>query len=35
MVLGRTNKYLSSFSKKIFIAKEVKKNFPEQYKNKT
>jgi UDP-N-acetylglucosamine--N-acetylmuramyl-(pentapeptide) pyrophosphoryl-undecaprenol N-acetylglucosamine transferase len=35
MVLGRTNKYLSSFSKKIFIAKELKKNFPEQYKNKT
>ena len=35
MVLGRANKYLSSFAKKIFLAKEVTKNFPEQYKNKT
>ena len=35
MVLGRTNKYLASFSKKILLAKEIKKNFPEEYKNKT
>ena len=35
MVLGRTNKYLSYFSKKIFLAKKIKKNFPEKYKNKT
>ena len=35
MVLGRTNKYLSTFSKKIFLAKKVTKNFPEKYKNKT
>ena len=35
MVLGRANKYLSSFSKKILLAKKVTKNFPEKYKNKT
>ena len=35
MVLGRTNKYLSPFSKKIFIAKKIEVNFPEKYKNKT
>jgi len=35
VVLGRTNKYLSSFSKKILLAKNVMKNFPEKYKNKT
>ena len=35
MVLGRTNKYLSSFSKKIFLAKKITKNFPEKYKSKT
>ena len=34
MVLGRTNKYLSSFSKKILVAKEITKNFPEKYKSK-
>ena len=34
MVLGRTNKYLSSFSKKILVEKTIK-NFPEQYKYKT
>jgi len=34
MVLGRTNKYLSSFSKKILLAKKITKNFPEKYKNK-
>ena len=35
MVLGRTNKYLSSFSKKIFLAKKITKNFPKKYKSKT
>ena len=35
MVLGRTNKYLSSFSKKIFLAKKITKNIPEKYINKT
>ena len=35
MVLGRTNKYLSSFSKKIFLAKKIIRNFPTKYKNKT
>ncbi len=34
LTLGRTNKYLLPISKKIFIAKEVTKNFPEKYKNK-
>ena len=35
MVLGRTNKYLSSFSKKILLAKKITKNFPEKYRSKT
>ena len=35
MILGRANRYLASFSKKIFIAKKITKNFPEKYKNKT
>ena len=35
MVLGRANKYLSSFSKKILLAKEITKNFPEKNKDKT
>ena len=35
MVLGRTNKYLSSFSKKILLATKTTKNFPEKYKSKT
>jgi len=35
MLLGRTNKYLSSFSKKILLAKKITKNFPEKYKSKT
>jgi len=35
MVLGRTNKYLSSFSKKILLAKKITQNFPEKYKSKT
>ena len=34
-MLGRTNKYLSSFSKKILVAKKVTQNLPEKYKNKT
>ncbi len=34
IILGRTNKYLSSFAKKILIAKQIK-NFPEKYKYKT
>ena len=35
MVLGRANKYLSLFSKKILVAKKITKNFPEKYKDKT
>ena len=35
MVLGRTNKYLSYFSKKILIAKKITENYPEKYKSKT
>tara|TARA_Y100000590_G_C15683790_1_gene1000819 strand:- start:524 stop:1609 length:1086 start_codon:yes stop_codon:yes gene_type:complete len=35
MVLGRTNKYLSFFSKKILVAKKITYDFPEKYKNKT
>ena len=35
MMLGRANKYLSSFSKKILLAKKITKNFQEKYKNKT
>ena len=35
MVLGRANKYLSSYSKKILLAKKAAKNFPEKYKSKT
>ncbi|MBP37672.1 MAG: hypothetical protein CMI83_03965 [Candidatus Pelagibacter sp.] len=35
MVLGRTNKYLSSFSKKILLARKITKNFPKKYENKT
>ncbi len=35
MVFGRTNNYLSSFSKKILIAKKLEKEFYEKYKNKT
>jgi len=34
MVPGRANKYLSYFSKKIFVAKNIKKKFPEKYKKK-
>ena len=35
MVLGRTNKYLSLFSKKILVAKKIVVNFPKKYKHKT
>ena len=35
MVLGRANKYLSSFSKKILVAKKIVNKFPEKYKSKT
>ena len=34
LVLGRTNKYLLSFAKKIFLAKIIKTNFPEKFKTK-
>ena len=34
MVLGRANKYLLPFSKKIFVAKKIIKNFPKKYENK-
>jgi UDP-N-acetylglucosamine--N-acetylmuramyl-(pentapeptide) pyrophosphoryl-undecaprenol N-acetylglucosamine transferase len=34
IVLGKANKYLSSFSKKILVAKKIVKNFPEKYKDK-
>jgi len=35
MILGRANRYLSKFSKKIFIAKNIETNFPKEYKKKT
>ena len=35
MVLGRTNKFLSKFCKKILIAKKIRKNFPDKYISKT
>ena len=35
MILGRSNKYLSSFSKKILLAKKIIENFQEKYKHKT
>ena len=35
MILGRANKHLSSFSKKILLAKKITKSFPEKYKSKT
>jgi len=34
LVLGRANKYLLNFSKKIFVAKKIVLNFPEKHKNK-
>jgi len=33
--MGRANKFLSKFSKKIFFSKKVSINFPKKYKNKT
>jgi len=35
MLLGRTNKYLSSFSKKILVARQINEQFPEKYRKKT
>ena len=35
MVLGRANKYLSLFSKKILLAKKITANFSEKYNDKT
>ena len=35
MVLGRANKFLSLFSKKILVAKKILVKFPEKYKKKT
>ena len=35
MILGRANRKLSSFSKKILLAKQITKSFPEKYKKKT
>tara|TARA_B100000029_G_scaffold507926_1_gene593666 strand:- start:5868 stop:6947 length:1080 start_codon:yes stop_codon:yes gene_type:complete len=35
MILGRTNKYLSSFSKKILLSKKITEKIPEKYKSKT
>ena len=35
MILGRANKHLSSFSKKILLARKITKNFPEKYISKT
>ncbi len=34
LILGRTNKYLLPFSKKILVAKEIIKNFPKKHKSK-
>ena len=34
MVVGRANKYLLSFAKKVLLAKDIKENFPEKYKSK-
>ena len=34
LILGRTNKYLLTIAKKLFIATTVPKNLPEKYKNK-
>ena len=31
MILGRANKYLSSFSKEILVAKKITKNFPKKH----
>ncbi len=34
LILGRTNKYLLPFAKKIFLSKTIKTNFPEKFKTK-
>tara|TARA_Y100000590_G_scaffold393322_1_gene471511 strand:+ start:10563 stop:11642 length:1080 start_codon:yes stop_codon:yes gene_type:complete len=34
-ILGRANKYLSFFAKRILCSKDIKENFTEKYKNKT
>ena len=34
LILGRTNKYLLSFAKKIFLSRAIKINFPEKFKKK-
>ena len=34
MVIGKANRYLLLFAKKIFLAKKIKLNFPERYKKK-
>ena len=35
MILGRANKHLAPFSKKILLANKIIKNFPEKYIKKT
>ena len=35
IILGRANRYLSFFSKRILVAKKIEKNLPEKYKKKT
>tara|TARA_Y100000590_G_scaffold99204_1_gene112862 strand:+ start:1587 stop:2666 length:1080 start_codon:yes stop_codon:yes gene_type:complete len=34
LILGRANKYLLPFAKKIFLSKKITKNFPEKFKTK-
>jgi len=34
LVLGKANKYLISYAKKVFLAKKIKINFPEKYEKK-
>lgn len=35
IILGRANKFLCSFSKKILVAKRIEKNFPKKFKEKS
>jgi len=35
LILGRANKFLLTFSKKVLLAKEMNNNFPQKYKQKT
>ena len=35
ILMGRTNKYLSSFSKKILVANDIINNLPKKYQHKT